>query len=101
MLTAIKDVSVEVMAYSLEEAVDDIRSQNSFVADAVVEGFEVYDEAINKLRQALHEARVIEDDRDSLGSLLPLLKNHSTSPSLASAPTFQRRYKRLHSTDLR
>jgi len=62
MLTAIKDVNVEVMVYSLEEVVDNIRSENSFVVDAVKRGFEVYDEAITKLRQALREVRVIEDD---------------------------------------
>jgi len=61
VLTAIKDVNVEVTVYSLEEVVNNIRGKNLFVIDAIERGFEVYGDAIATLRRVLHEARAVED----------------------------------------
>jgi len=60
VLTAIKDVNVEVTVYSLEEVVDDIRSRNPFTLDTVEQGFEVYGNAIATLKEVLREVRAIE-----------------------------------------
>jgi len=57
VLTAIKDVDVEVTVYSLEEVVENIKAENPFIVDAVEQGFEVYGDVITTLRQMLRDIR--------------------------------------------
>ncbi len=54
ILKAIKDVNIEVTLYSLREIVDNIKTGNPFIIDAIESGFEVYGGVIHKLKQ-LHE----------------------------------------------